>query len=343
FHDSAECERLIREYTTLVDIGKALTSTLGRKELIKLIMDKVAGLLSPKIWSLLLVDEKTRDLVFEIAVSPTPKKLAGKKVKRGEGIAGWVADNGLSVLIEDVSSDPRFSPKFDEALSFTTRSVICVPLRYGDKIIGVIEFINSLEDRKFCPRDLELLETVSDFVAIALENSKNFAKIQEISITDELTGLYNARHILRILDREVERARRSGTNLSFIFFDMDRFKTVNDSFGHLVGSRLIGEVGQLISATIRKTDIAARYGGDEFVIILPNTSKEGAVVFAEKLRKVLNAKKFLSEEGLEIKATASFGVATYPDDADSKLTLVSIADKLMYMVKETSRDGVRAA
>jgi diguanylate cyclase (GGDEF)-like protein len=341
--DDSELTRLKQEFSALVDIGKALTSTLGRRELISIIMEKVTELLHPKVWSLLCIDDRTGDLVFEIAVSPTPRKLTGKRIPRGEGIAGWVAVNGEPILIRDVSKDARFTRRFDKSIGFETRSIICVPLRFGKKVTGVIEFVNSVDDKEFGEQDLELLSTVADFVAIAIENAKNFAIIQELVITDDLTGLYNTRHILSCLDKEVERAKRFKNSVSFIFLDIDRFKRINDTYGHLVGSKLISEVGKFINQMMRKTDMAARYGGDEFVIILPNTAKEGAVIFTEKLHEAMRHRIFLASEGMDIRITASFGVATYPDDADSKLSLVNVADKLMYQVKETTRDGVKSA
>jgi len=128
-----------------------------------------------------------------------------------------------------------------------------------------------------------------------------------------------------------------------VFLDLDHFKQVNDTHGHLVGSRLLVEVGQIIKKNIRKADIAARYGGDEFVLVLPNTNKEGATTMACKLRDVVRAHYFLTSEGYRIRLTASFGVASYPEDAQSKLTLVRQADQAMYRVKESSRDGVLTA
>ena len=338
-----EASRLRREIDALVDIGKALTSTLDLPEVLQLVMQKVSDLLQPKTWSLLLVDDNAQELYFEIVVSPAAEQLRSIRLKIGEGIAGWVAKNGESLLIPDVNSDPRFAPKIDQAVSFKTRSIVCVPLKFKGRVTGVIELINSIGESTFDESDQEILEVIADYSAIAIENARNFARIQQLVITDELTGLYNASYLLDFLDYELSRARRYNTHLSVIFIDLDHFKDVNDTHGHLVGSRLIHEIGRLIHENIRKSDMAARYGGDEFVIVLPNTPKTGALTLAKNLRDKVRSTDFLTSQGLDIRITASFGLASYPTDADSKLSLVRLADKAMYAAKDASRDTVRTA
>lgn len=338
-----EATRLRLEMNALVDIGKALTSTLDLPEVLRLIMQKVSELLQPKTWSLLLVDDHSQELYFEIVVSPAAEQLKSIRLKIGEGIAGWVAKNGEPLLIPDVNKDPRFAPKVDEAVSFKTRSIVCVPLKFKNKVTGVIELINSIGESTFDESDLELLSVVADYAAIGIENARNFTRIQQLVITDELTGLYNAAYLLDFLDYELSRAKRYDTEVSVIFIDLDHFKDVNDTHGHLVGSRLLSEVGHLIHEHIRKSDMAARYGGDEFVIVLPNTPKPGAYTLAKNLRDRLRSTDFLTGSGLNLRITASLGLASYPTDADTKLALVRLADKAMYAAKDASRDTVRTA
>ncbi|MDW7709732.1 MAG: sensor domain-containing diguanylate cyclase [Deferrisomatales bacterium] len=336
-------ERRSEELETFVDIGKALTSTLDLREVLGAIMEKVSLLLRPKNWSLLLLDEASGDLVFEIAVSPAAERLKGLRLNKGEGIAGWVALHGESLLIPDVRGDTRFAPAVDEASDFSTRSIVCVPLRCRNRILGVVELINNMDEGEFSEADLKILSTIADFAAIAIENARYFERVRELVITDDLTGLYNARHLLEYLDHEVDRAHRYGTPLSLVFFDVDYFKGVNDTHGHLVGSRVLTEMGRLIRGCVRSSDVAARYGGDEFVLVLPNTDKKGAVTVASNLRQKVREHYFLSEQGYRIRVTASFGVASYPEDAQTKLALIRHADQAMYRVKETTRDAVKPA
>lgn len=334
-------KRRNEELQTLVEIGKALTSSLDLQEILNVIMEKVSLLLKPSTWSLLLVDEETGELTFEIAVSPASANLKGMRLGKGEGIAGWVVTHGEPLLIADVRKEARFSPRVDDAIAFTTHSVICVPVKSKNRILGVVEVINGLDDGSFVEADLKMLSIFADYAAIAIENAGYFRKFHEIAITDELTGLYNSRHLHELLDYEVERARRYGADLSLVFIDLDHFKRVNDNYGHLVGSRMLTEIGQLIRKHIRKVDMAARYGGDEFVIILPNTPKAGAYSMACKLRERIKGYDFLTDDGRHLAITASFGIAAFPEDAKTKLDLIQLADKAMYEVKESSRDAIK--
>lgn len=334
-------ERRNEELRALVEIGKALTSSLDLQEILSVIMERVSTLLKPRVWSLLMIDETTGELVFEIAISPAADRLKGVRLKKGEGIAGWVALHGEALLIPDVSGDPRFTSQIDKTTDFTTRSIVCVPVRSKSRILGVVEIINSLDEGAFTEGDLQLLSTIADYAAIAIENARYVQKIRELVITDELTGLYNSRHFHEIVDREVARAQRYQAQLSLVFIDLDYFKKVNDTHGHLVGSRLLTDIGHLIARNIRKVDMAVRYGGDEFVIVLPNTPKNGAFTLVSNLRQKIKAHSFTASKGQRISITASFGIATFPDDAQTKLDLIRLADKAMYEVKETTRDGIK--
>jgi diguanylate cyclase (GGDEF)-like protein len=269
--------------------------------------------------------------------------LKGTRLKRGEGIAGWVAENGEPLLIPDVTKDGRFCDAIDRTASFTTRSVVCIPIKNRERTLGVVELVNSLDEGSFSEADLEILTTIADFAAIAIENAKVHEEVRHLAVTDELTGLWNARRFNELLDYEVERSRRYGGEVSLIFIDLDHFKSVNDTHGHLVGSRLLSEVGRLLGRSIRTVDSAARFGGDEFVLMFPNTSKEWGRVLAERLCRLLRETEFRADNGDLLNVTGSFGVAAYPLDADSPRELMGMADKAMYHVKETSRNGVGVA
>ncbi len=329
--------------STFNEIGKALTSTLDVKEILRIVMEKIRQLIGPKNWSLLLVDEERNDLFFEIVVGKEANRIKGMRLKMGEGIAGWVAKEGIPLYVPDVRKDKRFTNRIDKLTNFTTRSIICVPLKSKGKVLGAIELINEMEERPFTDEDMLLLTTLADYAAIAIENAKYLKKVEELTITDDLTGLYNSRFLHRFLDYEVERTKRYEMELSLIFFDIDYFKSINDTYGHLCGSHLLAEVGRLLQKTVRKVDVPCRYGGDEFIVVMPQTGKKAALSAAKKLREKINNNEFLKEEGLKIKITASFGVASLPEDTNDKLGLLHLADQAMYKIKNTEKDGIAVA
>ncbi|HEY3423811.1 MAG TPA: sensor domain-containing diguanylate cyclase [Negativicutes bacterium] len=335
-------ERRNNEIASMIEIGKALTSSQEMREVLESIMKQVDRLIKPKAWSLLLVDEATGDLTFEIVVSPVSEHLLGIRLPRGKGIAGWVAVNGKPLLIPDVTEDDRFASHIDDQLSFKTRSIICVPLIIKERVVGVIELINSYDEFIFNEADMTILSTIADFAAIALENARNYKRINELVIIDDLTGLYNSRHFGEIIAYEVEHARECDAQLALVFLDLDHLKSINDTHGHLVGSRMLSELGGLIGRSIRGSDKAARYGGDEFVIILPNTGKDEAVAMANNFREQMQTTDFYSDEGLKIKLTASFGIAAFPQDGGDKKELIRAADIAMYNAKQAGRNRVCA-
>ena len=190
---------------------------------------------------------------------------------------------------------------------------------------------------------MALLEALADFAAIALENARHVKRIHELTITDDCTSLYNARHMEFILDTEIYRSQRYGYEFSVVFIDLDHFKSINDTHGHLIGSKLLAEVGQVVKGACRRIDFAFRYGGDEFVIVLPQASKENAFVVARRLHKLIGETRWLQSDGLDVHFTASIGVASYPSDAKSKVELLHLADEAMYAIKNTTRNAVAAA
>lgn len=342
--DAKELELKKLQFATFTEIGKAITSKLDLREVLNMVMEKISELLRPRNWSLLLLDEETGELRFEIVVGEGSEKIKDLRLKVGEGVAGWVAREMKPLLVPDVSKDARFSKKADEVSHFTTQSIVCVPLTTRGKCLGVIELINKVEDGGgFSEDDLLVLTTLADFTAIAIENAIFLKRVQELTITDDLTKLYNSRFLHSRLDYEVERARRFGYGISMIFIDLDYFKEVNDVHGHLAGSKLLKEVASLLASMLRTVDMACRYGGDEFIILMPGTSKKNAALVAEKLRQSVRENFFLKEEGINIRLTASFGVASFPEDADSKEELIQRADHAMYDVKNRTRDGVAEA
>jgi len=253
-----------------------------------------------------------------------------------------VAATGKPTIVNDTSKDARFAGKFDDATQFRTHSILCAPLSSRGRTIGVVEIINRVGGR-FTKADLEMLLTLVEPCAIAIENAMLFQKAEQLTITDDLTKLFNSRYMNLYISREIKRCKRHGIPLSVIFLDLDGFKSINDQYGHLAGSRTLSEVGQILLQAVRESDILARYGGDEFVVVLPETPPSGALVIAERIRKAIESHAFLEAQGLKARISASFGIASYPDHALTPEGLIQKADQAMYRVKERNKNGIEVA
>jgi diguanylate cyclase (GGDEF)-like protein len=325
------------------DIGRALTSTLKLKEVLNVIAEQTTELVQCEAWSLLLMDPRTDELSFEIVRGPRPDVVRGFRIKVGQGIAGWVAKEGQPILVQDAQKDPRFYPQVDDTSGFRTRSILCVPLVSKEKILGVIELINKLDHSSFDRHDLELVSTLAGYGAIAIENARLYEQAEELAITDDTTQIPNMRYFHHILSRELGRAQRRSSPLALLFIDLDHFKMVNDTYGHFHGSRLLREIAHLLKRSLRAVDLVARYGGDEFVALLPDTDHVTAFRLAERLRAQLEAFAYRPDPAITIRVTCSVGVASFPDQAKTKEDLVRTADQAMYRAKGTRRNVVYSA
>jgi len=250
---------------------------------------------------------------------------------------GFVALNDRAVVQRDLVQDHRFLEDM-RLLEDGLRSYLLLPLRAREQAIGVLA-LGSRTVGAYDDATLARLQPLADAVALAFENLRLLQKTRELSITDEVTPLHNFRHFHTALDRELKLAQRHGGPLSLLFIDLDHFKPINDSYGHLRGSRTLREVGFLIREAVRETDIPARYGGDEFVVVLPHTESAAARTLAEKLRQLIEGHTFLQEESINARLGVSLGIATFPDDATTKEALIRLADQRMYQDKDLRKAG----
>jgi diguanylate cyclase (GGDEF)-like protein len=335
-------KRTAKRLAILTDIVKTANSILEPRKVIELIMGKIQQLIPSEAWSMLMVDEEKQELAFELALGAKGKDVSSYRVKMGEGVAGWVAQTGKPAIVNDAARDRRFTRKFDTKTQFETRSILCAPLISRGRTIGVVEIINRVGGR-FTQTDLDILLTLVEPCAIAIENAMLFQRTEQLTITDDLTKLFNSRYMNLYIGREIKRCKRHGIPLSVIFLDLDGFKGINDQYGHLAGSGTLAEVGSILAEEVRESDILARYGGDEFVVVLPETPPGGALVIAERLRRAIEEHAFLGAQGLSAHISASFGIASYPDHALTPEGLIQKADQAMYRVKERDKNGIEVA
>ncbi len=322
------------------DVARTLTTTLELEQILLAIMDKMASFFGPERWSLLMVDEAARELYYAIAVGEDADSLKGLRVPVGQGVAGWVAATGNPLIVPNVSLDPHWSTFARNHPDLRIHSIACVPIRSGDKTLGVIQLLNSKLDL-LSEYSISFLRILCDYAAIAIQNAASVKRIQELSITDDCTGLFNARRLYTLLEEQVLLELR-GTPIPFslVFLDLDHFKRVNDTYGHLVGSRLLAEVGGLLRRLMGPANPAFRYGGDEFVVLMPGTDKATAAALTRSFCETMRQHVFAAADGLNLRVTGSFGVATFPEDGVSVHNMLRSADTMMYAVKNSTRDAV---
>jgi len=325
--------------------GRASAETLASDpDATRTALARVSTAVPSEACSILMWDEAGRELIFTASRTLEAGVIDGIRLRADQGIAGWVAQHRLPARVADVSRDPRHYRGIEGRAQLKARSMLCVPVMSKETLLGVIQVINKADGSPFTEDEERLVQTLADHAAIAIENASLYRQAQVAAITDDLTGLSNTRHFNRLLAEGVERARAAAEPLSLLVLDLDNFKTVVDTHGHLVGSRTIATIGRMIGHTVRPGDVAARFGGDEFVILLPATDTETATGIAKSLRQAIEAISTLEGNGVDISTvTASIGLATFPNHAGTAEELFRAADAAMYEVKRTAKNSIRVA
>jgi diguanylate cyclase (GGDEF)-like protein len=334
--DTGQVDRLL----ATIEFSKALVSAYDMETLLTAVLSRIRGIIPAKNWSLLLIDPQSQELYFAVVVGLAPEKVKDIRLKPGEGIAGTVAQTGKPIFIPDVGHDPRFAARVDTQTGFDTRSIIALPLLIRGEVIGVFEVVNVEEERFFREKYLPHLTILADYVAIAVDNVRNLQKLEARSYIDDVTGFFNTRYLIYELDRLIPQLLDRGEPFSVVFLDLDNFKTVVDRYGHLKGSKILAQVARVIHEGLGPEDSLVRYGGDEFIILMPRRPQPAALEVTRRLRRALNQTAFLKDEGLSIKLTASYGIATLPEDARDRETLLLIADRAMFGSKGQGRDRI---
>lgn len=328
-HDktNGDVEDLV-QLSFFIEMAKAISRAHTIEETLNQVMRRIGEIFSPLHWSLLLVNPETEDLIFTLVIGKNSEKLQGQVLPKGEGIAGWIATEAQSVIVEDVAEDTRFSKRVDSYTGFETQSIIGVPLVSGTKVFGVIELINKMNGKAFTPMELKILKTIADFAAIAIEKAYFNAALDKLASMDGLTGVYNRRAFEEILDREMRNRKRYECPLSLLMLDIDDFKQINDTYGHAVGDEVLKCLAKIMQETVRSVDSVCRFGGDEFIIVMPNTSNQQAETVKQRIQDRLEY-----ENSLGKKVAFKVSIGSHTQSEGERSTFMDMLDSDLYRQK----------
>lgn len=309
------------------------------------------------------LDKKTErsrnNLTFVAAFGPRSEDLIGLEIPGDRGIAGHVYVKGSAYHASNTREDEFFFAGMDAVIDYETHSLVAIPIRIEQDVCGVLELINRKNAPEYSEEDRNLLRIFAGYISISIQNILDGRRAQELAKRDNLTGLFNDHYLHHALTRSIEHSLEQGEDLAVIFLDLDYFKSVNDSYGHLAGSQVLREVGHLLKSHMRKYEmgVPARYGGDEFVLVVPGVHLDEAVDLAEAIRHAIVHTTFCDKPGdiqretLNLTGIAcSIGVATLerhvgPKDSveERKSTILRLADAAMYVAKKTGRNRTAVA
>jgi diguanylate cyclase (GGDEF)-like protein len=328
-----ELRTRLESRAALVGFTRAVTATLDPLAIADVMIERAATFVPVPRWALVADEWSGQVSILAERALPTEFRPAVLHVGR------QVMARGLEYATGDLAREPRAGAPAGAA-------VIGFPLACRGHVVGALIGV----DRGPSVRAPELsgplargLRAFFEPGAAALDAALRLRRAEGLSVTDDLTNLYNSRFLNQVLRREAKRSARGGRPLSLLFLDLDDFKNVNDRHGHLAGSRALVEAAEVIRGSARETDVVARFGGDEFALVLPDTGGRGAFAVGERIRDRVAAHRFLAADGLDVRLTVSVGVATLPDAALGAEELVRAADAAMYRIKDRGKNGIEAA
>jgi diguanylate cyclase (GGDEF)-like protein len=336
---SYELKTQVRALNDLISIAQASVSSLELDALLQTILQGSADFLEMPVGRLVLYDQRNgkMSLGAHIGLENSDTLCTAWSLEPDTLTDQLLRQNKIHCVedIEQINDDIR-----DFVAHDMSRSLICIPLATKSAIHGIIH-LNDYIPRYFDKNRISQITVLASFAAISIENAKFHAETHRMANNDALTGLNNRRYFDKVLPQEYERAFRDGLPFSLIMIDVDNFKQFNDTHGHHLGDRILASIGRVLRRTLRSIDFAFRYGGEEFVVILPETDLENAHGVAERIRqRVMVASRKLLRNQENSPVTVSMGISSYPRDAACSITLLAMADQLLYQAKKAGRNRI---
>ncbi|MGB6266877.1 MAG: diguanylate cyclase [Candidatus Acidiferrales bacterium] len=327
----SEEQKKSRQLTLLNNISSHAITTLNPEEMLAKVAEEIEGGLTYDHIGIAILDYTSKELVVR-AEAGARREATGRRIALGEGLVGQVARSGQIGIVREVNEGTA------HPVLAGSVAAIALPVTYAEQLLGVL-YVESAEPCDFAESEVLLLRTLADLFAGALHNAISFQKAQEQAITDGLTGVKTHRFLMEALSAEWKRSTRAARPFALVLMDLDRFKFVNDFYGHLEGDVVLQRVGHILEQNCRRSDVVARYGGDEFVILMPETAVEQARQLATKLRGWVASDPLLKDKNI----TASFGIAGFPVHGSTPQELIQVADSSMYLSKHQGGNAVSSA
>jgi diguanylate cyclase (GGDEF)-like protein len=331
-----------RSISQFYDFLRSVAASLDSQKVYHAVLAKFSEILKAERSSLMVLNEESNELALEAALGSRHESCAPVRIKLGEGIAGAVLASGSPLVVRDVDTDARVPSA--RAGQYKSRSFISFPIMLGPRKVGVINLTDRKDGLPYEVEDLSLLEMMSPHLALIIDRTEWHRKAeayQQMSLTDPLTGLPNRRYLEDRLFEEVERSKRYDTPLAFMIIDVDYFKRYNDLYGHTNADLVLVKTAQILRSSIRAIDMSARFAGDEFCIVLPETELAAAASIAERLRIAISNTEYHSERGeLMGKVTLSIGVSSFSPTRQTPLSVIETADSALYQAKTRGRNCI---
>jgi diguanylate cyclase (GGDEF)-like protein len=323
----------------LIEVARTVVSTLELDQVLQVILTSALRFADAPAGSIALYDSVQGELTLHAHQGLTPEFVETERWEiRPGGVTDRAVSGGEIVFVNDTEKNTHFINPITSREGI--RSLVCIPLKVQSRVVGIL-YLDDFVPREFDRERMRLLDVLASFAAMAIDNAQLHARTRLMAITDALTGLYNRRYFQQMFSRELSRAIRYGKPLSVIMMDVDNFKKFNDTYGHPRGDKVLGAMGDILVEALRSTDFAFRYGGEEFIVLLPETDFSSALHVAERLRESVEQKSADELRGIAPHGvTASVGVVSYPRDGETRDDLLKSVDELLYRAKEYGKNRV---